>query len=158
MEPREQGFLPLDRYGAIGDGRSVALVGADGSIDWWCVPTLDSVPMFDRLMDAQEGGRFSVVPTQPFTVARAYRQGSNVLEQVFTTATGSARLTDSLNSGMSGRLPWSELARRVEGLDGSVDFRIEIRVGSRSQQATPWREPSPHGDVLHVDGLVSAFP
>ncbi|MDR5773320.1 MULTISPECIES: hypothetical protein [unclassified Caballeronia] len=28
------GFLPLDAYGALGDGRSVALSGADGSIDW----------------------------------------------------------------------------------------------------------------------------
>ncbi len=151
------GFLPLDQYAAIGDGRSVALVGADGSIDWWCVPNMDSDPLFDRLLDSDAGGRFSVEPTQPYSVQRRYRPDSNVLEQVFTTAGGSARLTDSLNSGLSGRLPWNELARRVEGLDGEVEFHIAVLVGRRLSAATPWREPSPSGDVLHVDGLVMAF-
>lgn len=153
----QDGFLPLEQYAALGDGRSVALAGADGSIDWWCVPSMDSEPLFDRLLDPAAGGRFSVTPVQAFTVERRYRDGSNVLEQVFTTVSGRARLTDSLNSGMSGRLPWSELARRVDGLEGSVEFRVEVLVGRRLDQATPWREASPHGDVLHVDGLITAL-
>ena len=154
---REHGFLPLGQYAALGDGRSVALVGADGSVDWWCVPNLDSDPLFDRLLDPAAGGRFSIEPAEPFSVERRYRPDSNVLEQVFTTAGGSARITDSLNSGISGRLPWSELARRVEGLEGAVEFRIAVLVGRRLSAATPWREPSPSGDVLHVDGLVIAL-
>ena len=154
---RRDGFLPLDRYAAIGDGRSVALVGADGSIDWWCVPNMDSEPLFDRLLDPAAGGRFSVTPVEPFTVERRYRPDSNVLEQVFTTASGTARLTDSLNSGISGRLPWSELARRVDGLTGTVAWRIEALIGDRLGRSTPWREPSPHGDVLHVDAIVVAL-
>ena len=155
---RQNGELPLDQYAAIGDGRSVAIVGADGSIDWWCVPHMDSTPYFDRLLDPWEGGRFSITPVGAFEVARTYRPDSNVLEQTFTTASGRARLTDSLNSGISGRLPWSELARRVEGLDGAVEFRIEVQPGHRLGQATPWREDSPHGgDVLHIDGVLAAF-
>ncbi len=154
---RRDGFLPLAQYAALGDGRSVALVGADGSIDWWCVPNMDSDPLFDRLLDPLAGGRFSVTPVEAFSVERRYRPDSNVLEQVFTTATGRARVTDSLNSGISGRLPWSELARRVDGLDGHVAFAVEVLVGARLGYATPWREPSPHGDVLHVDGLIVAF-
>ena len=104
---RDGAFLPLDQYAALGDGRSVALVGSDGSIDWWCVPTMDSVPLFDRLLAGDDGGRLSITPTEPFKVERRYRPDSNVLEQVFTTASGSARVTGSLNSGVSGRLPWS---------------------------------------------------
>ena len=154
---RKGGFLPLAQYAALGDGRSVALVGTDGSIDWWCVPNLDSDPLFDRLLDPDMGGRFSIEPVQAFSVERRYRPDSNVLEQVFTTAGGSARITDSLNSGISGRLPWSELARRVEGLEGAVEFRIAVLVGRRLSAATPWREPSPSGDVLHVDGILTAF-
>lgn len=158
MRPGRDGdWLPLDQYAAVGDGRSVALVGADGSIDWWCVPNLDSTPFFDRLLAGGDGGRLSVAPTGPFTVERRYRPGSNVLEQVFATAAGRARVTYSLNSGPSGRLPWSELAHRVEGLEGAVEFGVEVRPGRRLGQANPWREASPHGDVVHLDGIVAAL-
>ncbi len=135
----------------------MGIVGADGSIDWWSVPHMDSTPFFDRLLDPWDGGRFSVTPVGSFEVARNYRPDSNVLEQTFTTASGRARLTDSLNSGISGRLPWSELARRVEGLEGTVEFRIEVRPGHRLGRANPWREDSPHGDVVHIDGVIGAF-
>ena len=154
---RQDGFLPLAQYAALGDGRSVALVGADGSIDWWCVPNMDSVPLFDRLLDPEDGGRFELGPVAPFTVERAYRPDSNVLEQVFTTASGVVRVTDSLNSGISGRLPWSELARRVEGLGGTVELAIVLRPGRRLGQGTPWHEDSRNGVVMHVDGIISAF-
>ena len=153
---RVAGRLPLGQYAALGDGRSVALVGADGSVDWWCVPNLDSVPLFDRLLDAENGGRFSLTPTSEFRVERRYRPESNVFEQTFSTDGGVARVTESLNSNSAGRLPWGELARRIEGLSGSVEFRIDVRIGARIDEATSWRESSPHGDVIHVDGLVVA--
>ena len=153
---RQDGFLPLELYAALGDGRSVALAGADGSIDWWCPSAIDGQPLFDRLLDPDEGGRFSIEPVAPFIVERHYRDGSNVFELIFTTATGRLRVTDSLNSGPSGRLPWSELARRVEGLEGSVACRIVVRAG-RAASAVAVREASLHGDVLHLDGMITAF-
>ena len=155
-ELRQNGSLKLESYAALGDGRSVALVGADGSIDWWCPSSIDGGMLFDRILDAGDGGRFAITPTAPFTVERHYRENSNVFELVFTTATGRMRVTDSLNSGPSGRLPWSELARRVDGLEGVVECRIEV-LAAREIAATSWREASPHGDVLHLDGLITAF-
>ena len=59
------GFLDLENYAALGDGRSVALSGADGAIDWWCVPNMDSPPLFDRLLDGERGGSFSITPVEP---------------------------------------------------------------------------------------------
>ena len=154
---RQAGFLPLEHYAALGDGRSVALVGADGSIDWWCPAALDGDPLLDRILDPDGGGRFAITPVAPFTVERRYREDSNVFELVFITATGQVRITDSLNSGMSGRLPWSELARRVEGIYGAVECRIQI-LAARAVCTRSWRETSPHGDVLHLDGgLITAF-
>jgi GH15 family glucan-1,4-alpha-glucosidase len=154
---REDDALPLALYAVLGDGRSVALLGADGAIDWWCLPSLDSVPFLDRLIAGASGGRFSITPTVPFRVERRYRADSNVLEQVFSTDTGRVRVTSSLNSGISGRLPWTELAQRIEGLEGTVTLAVDLRLARRLDRTRPWREASPHGDVIHVDGLLCAF-
>lgn len=154
---RDDGYLPIESYAALGDGRSVALAGADGSIDWWCVPQLDSPPLFDRLLDAEEGGYFSIQPEDAFTAEREYLPDSNVLSTVFRTARGAVRLTESLNSGVAGRLPWSELARRLEGLEGEVRLGICVRPGNRLQSANPWVEPNRNVPVLHLDDLVAIF-
>lgn len=154
---RNDGYLPLDQYGALGDGRSIALSGADGSIDWWCVPNLDSQPLFDRLLDAEEGGRFVVSPDGPFTVERRYLPDSNVLETIFTTAGGRAKLTESMNSGTAGRLPWVELARRIEGLDGAVRFVFEMRPGRRANGASPYQSQIGEHPVFHVDRVLGLF-
>ncbi len=154
---RNDGYLPLDQYGALGDGRSIALSGADGSIDWWCVPNLDSRPLFDRLLDPEEGGRFVVSPDGPFTVERRYLPDSNVLETIFTTPGGRAKLTESMNSGTAGRLPWVELARRIEGLDGAVRFVFEMRPGRRANGASPYQSQIGEHAVFHVDRVLGLF-
>ena len=154
---RGDGYLALEDYGALGDGRSVALSGADGSIDWWCVPNLDSPPMFDRLLDPEEGGRFTITPVEPFEVERRYLPDSNVLETIFTTASGRASLTESMNSGTAGRLPWAELARRVEGLDGTVAFDVEMRPGRRANGASPYQSRIGKHSVFHVGSVLGLF-
>lgn len=155
LTPQRTGdFLPLEHYAAIGDGRSVALVGADGSIDWWCAPDMDSPPLFNRLHDAS-GGRFSITPTEPFRIERRYRESSNVLETVFVTRTGSARVTESLNSGVAGRLPWCELARRVEGLSGHVD--LEVRLEPVRAAGPARRVNHPNADIRYIGDLVTTF-
>ncbi|AKC77410.1 glycoside hydrolase family 15 [Xanthomonas arboricola] len=149
------GALPIAAYAAIGDGRSVALSGADGSIDWWCVPKMDAPPLFDRLLDANEGGYFALTPRGLQHVQRRYRDGSNILETTCTTDTGIARLTESLNSGEAGLLPWSELARRLEGIEGDVVFDLLYRPGTRAGQATPWQSETPNGRVHHIGPLMT---
>jgi GH15 family glucan-1,4-alpha-glucosidase len=151
---RIDGYLPLEDYAALGEGRSVALSGADGSIDWWCVPNMDSPPLFDRLLDAEEGGHFALVPDAPFTSERTYRDGSNVLETIFTTAGGRAKITESMNSGPAGRLPWAELARRIEGLDGTVRFRMTMRPGRRGDTVSPYHATIGKQTVFHVERVL----
>ncbi len=101
------------------------------------VPNLDSPPSSDRLLAGDDRSRFSIVPVAPFTVERRCCQGSDVLEQVISTASKQARVTYSLNSGPSGRLPWGELAHCVKGLAGTVELDIEVQPGRWLDQANP---------------------
>lgn len=130
MPERRDGYLPQEDDGVLGDGRSLMRLGADGSIDW-CVQNLDLHPLFDLLLDAGEGGRVVVAPTEPFAVARDYREDSNMLKTAFATANGRAVLVEALNSGTAGQLPWAELARRVDGIEGEVTFRVEVQSTRR---------------------------
>lgn len=155
MRRDADGTAPIESYAALGDGRSVALVALDGGIDWWCVPTMDAPPLFDRLLDARDGGRFAITPVGATRVQRRYRDGSNVLETTFHTDGGSARLTESLNSGEAGRLPWSELARRLDGLEGVVEFDVCFRPGTRGGECTPWMGDTPHGRVFHAGPVMA---
>ena len=149
------GFAPIGDYAAIGDGRGVALVAADGAIDWWAVPRLDSPPPFAAIVDPGEGGRIELRPTDDdWTVTRRYVQHTNVFETTFTTASGRVRITDSLNSGNAGALPWSELARRIDGLDGRVAMRWAVVPGSGLGEWSPWVQADGRGPVIHAGPLT----
>jgi GH15 family glucan-1,4-alpha-glucosidase len=123
---RTGGYAALRSYAPIGDTRTIALVASDGSIDWWPVPDLDSAPPFAALIDAPNGGRFSLRPTAPHSASRRYLPGTNVLETTYRTDTGTVRVTDSMNTGVAGRLPWAELGRRVDGIEGEVTMHWTV--------------------------------
>ena len=56
------GYKPIADYGAIGNLRTVALVGLDGSIDWCCLPNLDAPSVFGAILDVHKGGALSREP------------------------------------------------------------------------------------------------
>ena len=135
---RHEGYALISDYAVLGDGRTTALAASDGRIDWWAIPTLDAPPVCAAILDTGGGGYFALAPEDPADVSRRYLPGTNVLETTFATRAGTVRVTDALNVGSAGRLPWTELARRVEGLSGEVAMRWEFRPGHRFRQARPW--------------------
>jgi GH15 family glucan-1,4-alpha-glucosidase len=143
----DDGYAPIGDYAVVGDGRTAALIARDGSIDWLCLPNVDSPSVFAAILDAERGGSFSLHPVDPFESDRRYVPGTNVLETTFLTAEGSARMTDAMTLGVPGRLaPMREVVRRVECLHGA--FEVEWAVEPRFEYAR--RE----GAVTVRDGRV----
>lgn len=138
LPTRQDGYVDIGDYAVLGDGRTAALIALDGRIDWWPLPTIDAPPVLAAVLDPERGGHFALAPEETFEVERRYLDGTNVLETVFTTKAGSARVTSALNSGSAGRLPWTELALRVEGITGSVKMAWELVPGDRFGQVSPW--------------------
>jgi len=154
MIERDSGFAPIESYAALGDGRTVALVAADGRIDWWPLPTTEGAPAFSSVVAGKDGGELALAPVdRDASVARRYLDGTNVLETTYTTSSGTVRVVDSLNVGDTGQLPWVELARLAYGVDGHVPMRWEVSPGSCFATARPWAESTAAGvPVLHVGG------
>src|SRR6516162_626033 len=83
-------YQPIESYGAIGNMRTAALVGMDGSIDWLCLPHFDSPSVFAAILDHQKGGRFRIAPAgDNFRHKQFY--WPDTASHVSCTTTGSAR-------------------------------------------------------------------
>ena len=145
---RKDGYLPITAYAPIGDGRALALVGMDGAVDWFAVPTIDQPPVCAAILDPQDGGSIHLRPTVPYEVERRYVEHTAVLETTFRTEQGTLRVTDALNRGNDGVLPWTELARRVEVEGADVPVEWSVAPGHRLATARPWT--TTRGDTLLI--------
>ena len=152
-------YPEIGDYGFIADCHAVALVSRHGSIDWCCLPRVDSDSCFGRLLDWERGGYFSIAPEDGSGASsRGYLDGSLVLETRFETAGGEVRLVDCFAMRPGGReAPYRQLLRIVEGCRGAVRLRLEMVARFDYGLCRPWARR--HGERLSTliggdDGLV----
>jgi glucoamylase len=130
--------LKIEDYGLIGDGRSCALVGRNGSIDWLCWPRFDSPACFAALLGTGERalatGAGRGTWGTPITVTRSYRNHGMVLETVFETHTGVVAVLDFMAVGAAE----PTLIRIVEGRRGAVPVLNWLVLRFDYGLSVPW--------------------
>jgi GH15 family glucan-1,4-alpha-glucosidase len=121
------GYQPIENYGIIGNMHTAALVGINGSIDWFCYLQFDSPSIFAALLDSAKGGRFKIAPISTnVTHKQFYWPDSNVLVTRFLSADGVGQVTDYMPVGVSEEEPGHHwLIRRVSVARGAMMFRME---------------------------------
>ena len=127
--------IPIEDYALIGDTRTAALVGKDGSIDWLCLPRFDSGACFAALLGNRHHGRWLLAPSETIrSTRRRYREGTLILETEHVTDGGVVRVVDCM--------PPDEhrpnVVRRVEGVSGSVPMRMELVIRFDYGWIVPW--------------------
>lgn len=145
---------PLGDYAVVGNGHTLALVARDGSIDWCCWPRFDAPATFCRLIDARRGGAFELRPLGFISAVRSYRDRTNVLETVWETRDGRARVTDFMPAPATEGppiVPRHSLLRCAEGLSGSVELRLIFRPTFDYGRATTKLSPRQYGGLAESE-------
>jgi GH15 family glucan-1,4-alpha-glucosidase len=123
----DSSYLPIAEHGLIGDLHTVALVGTEGTIDWYCCPSFDSPSVFAAILDAERGGHFSLKPGgEDWTTKQLYFPDTNVLITRFLTGGGVGEVQDFMAVGELRRGEHLQrLIRRVVAVRGRMQFELE---------------------------------
>ena len=119
-------YRPIEDYGVIGDLRTVALVGLDGSIDWYCYPHFDSPSVFASILDAGKGGYFQIAPACDVTsTQQMYWPDTNILVTRFLSRDGVAEIRDFMPLGSEDESYRHEIVRQVRTVRGTMPLHLE---------------------------------
>jgi GH15 family glucan-1,4-alpha-glucosidase len=124
MTQKASGYPPIGDLGLVGDGQSVALLGPDGHVEFFCPLRFDAPPLIWPLLDRQRGGDVHVGPADDVTTTITYLPDTAVLRYEYVGTSGRARSTIAM------RWPadrgTQELLWLVEGLEGQLTFEVNV--------------------------------
>ncbi len=135
-------------HALIGDCETAALVTRDGCIDWLCWPDFSSPACFASLLGDAENGHWTIRPVAHAKCTRQYREGTLILETIFQTHSGSAKLVDFMP--IRGR--HSDVVRLVRGVSGRVTMRTELLLRFDYGRSVPWVTVLRDGGIRIVAG------
>ena len=125
----------IEDYALIGDCETAALVDDRGSIDWLCWPDFASEACFAELLGTEDNGFWRIWPCEgEWKTTRKYRDHTLILETTFHHPDGVVRLIDF----MPIRGHHSDVVRIIEGVEGSVPMRMELKLRFDYGRTVPW--------------------
>ncbi|GAA4972744.1 glycoside hydrolase family 15 protein [Kineococcus glutinatus] len=143
-------YLPIAEHGVIGDLRTVALVGTDGTIDWYCPGRFDAPSLFGCLLDAERGGWFSLRCRTSREQKQLYLSDTNVLITRFLAPEAVGEVVDFIVPRLREfRAPGGSLVRQAASVRGTAVFELDCRPAFDYGRAT-------HTTTL-VEGVGAVF-
>jgi hypothetical protein len=126
--PPRARYLPTAEHGLIGDLHTVALVGTDGTIDWYCCPRFDSPSVFAAILDADHGGLFRIAPDgDSWNSKQLYLPDTNVLITRFLMPGGVGEVQDFMLPPRTGEAARRHrMIRRVVAVRGQMHFVVDV--------------------------------
>jgi len=148
-------YQPIGNYGLVGDMNTVALVGLNGSVDWFCFPRFDSPSVFAAILDDRKGGRFRISPlADEVTHRQFYWPETNVLITRFLSPDGVGDVTDYMPVGLSADVQARhQLVRRVEAVRGVMKFRVECFPAFNYARDSHTTKITKYGAAFHSESL-----
>src|SRR6266567_3735885 len=146
-------YLPIAEHGIIGDLHTVALVGTNGAIDWYCCPSFDAPSVFAAILDRTRGGYYSIAPAVAgWKAKQLYLPDTNVLITRFLTEEGVGEVQDfmPIQRSRSGAHR-HRLIRRVLVVRGEMRFRVEVEPRFNYGR-------DPHDIFFHEAGVLFRSP
>lgn len=123
---RRPTYLPIEEHAIVGDLRTVALVGTDGTIDWYCPSRFDAPSLFAALLDKDKGGYFSLSSPSSLRPKQLYLPDTNVLLTRFLAPDAVGEVTDFMVPETSGTAGARDLlVRRAKAVRGRATFVLE---------------------------------
>ena len=142
--------LRIEDYAIIGNCKTAALVGSDGSIDWLCWPRFDSPACFAALLGTPDHGRWLIAPADPHAKAsRHYRDDTLILETGFETPDGAVTVIDFMPLLFEEA---HDLVRIIIGRRGRLDMRLEFVLRFDYGSMVPWVTRLDDGTLQAVAG------
>src|SRR5918999_2286915 len=152
-------YLPIAEHGIIGDLHTVALVGSDGTIDWYCCPAFDSPSVFAAILDREKGGFYRIRPAdEGWKSKQLYFPDTNVLITRFFTPAGVGELQGFMPIARTGKERHRHrLVRRVVCVRGDMRFRLDLQPRFNYARDAHETEQSEHGVVFRSASLCLAL-
>ena len=120
------GYLPIEEHGIVGDLRTVALIGTDGTVDWYCPARFDAPSLFGALLDKNKGGYFSITARTSYAKPKQlYLPDTNILLTRFQGKDAVGEVIDFMvpetrSTGKARDL----LVRQARAVRGTVTFEL----------------------------------